>query len=167
MNDTQPPSLVEAQLLGCMLHARTSAQLIAISRAVPSEALQDALHRAIYAACVDLARADRWDPSEVARRVHLNGWPRDTYGQVTGRIVDLLTGCAWPEQWQPAAAEVLEVHARSRLATILNRTEEALGSQSLTDMALTLTAAAGIAASCGELVAALTGDPGFDGQEAA
>lgn len=148
----------EAQLVGCVLHCTSGENVLAIARAVPAEAISDTMHRAIFAACVDLARLGRWDPASVARTVHLNGWPRDVHGQLTGRIVDLLTECAWPAAWQQAAAEVIETHTRRRLAALLVRAEAALGVQPLTDLAQTFTDAADIARNCGALVAALTGD---------
>lgn len=149
----------EAQLVGCVLHCARGEDVLAIARAVPAEAIEDTLHRAIFGACVDLARPGRWDPASVARQVHLNGWPRDVHGQVTGRIVDLIAECAWPSAWQSAAAEVIETHARRRLAVLLTRTEDALGGQPLDALALSLTDAADVARSCGQLVAALTGEP--------
>ena len=148
----------EAQLVGCVLHCQRAEDVLGIARAVPAEAVEDTLHRAIFGAAADLARLGRWDPASVARQVHLNGWPRDVHGHVTGRIVDLITECAWPSAWQEAAAEVIELHTRRRLAVLLARTEEALGAQPLPALALSLTDAADVARSCGQLVAALTGE---------
>lgn len=145
----------EAQLIGCVLHCPHAEAVLGIARAVPAEAIEDTLHRAIFSAAADLARLGRWDPASVARQVHLNGWPRDVHSQVTGRIVDLLTGCAWPAAWQHAAAEVIELHARRRVAVVLQRTEQALADQPLTHLAASLTDAAAIARSCGDLVASL------------
>lgn len=149
----------QAQLLGCVLHCGTAREVLTISRAVPAEAIDEPLDRAILAAAVELAERDQWDPASVARTVHLNGYPRDVHGAVTGRIVDLITECAWPSAWQEAAAEVLETYSRRRLAVLLTRAEKALSEQPLTGMAQTLTDAADVARSCGQLVAALTGEP--------
>lgn len=149
----------EAQLVGCVLHCARGGDVLGIARVVPAEVIEDRLHHAIFTAAVDLARLGRWDPASVARQVHLNGWPRDVHGQVTGRIVDLVADCAWPSAWQEAAAEVIELHARRRLAAVLQRTEDALGGQPLAALEQSLTDAADIVRSCGALLAALTGEP--------
>jgi hypothetical protein len=66
-----------------------------------------------------------------------------------------MSGCVFPADWQPAAAEVREIHTRARLAAVLRNVETALGQRSLTEIADVLADTADMVRSAAELSEAL------------
>lgn len=153
--ETPNPSAAELQLVGCVLHCTSAPAVLEIGRAVPVEAIHDGLDRVIFAATLRLAERDEWDPANVAREVHAGGYPRDKSAPVTARVVEIMAGCVWPLEWRPHAAEVVEIHARQRVAVLLRSAQQALSDRTLDDLAVMLSDAVDMLASNAAVITAL------------
>ena len=145
----------EQNLIGRMLSDPTPATVEAVALAVPVEALQEAAHRAIFNAAVELAREGRWNPADVASRAHLNGYPRDLHGTLTATVTGLVH-TPWPTQWRAFAVEVIDLHARRRVAAILTNTGAAMATAPLHELAEVIRSAADVAQSSAEMRGCLT-----------
>lgn len=148
----------EQQLIGCLLWCRTAEQALLIVRAVPADAVDDTLNRAILAACRELAEADRWkQPADVALHVHRAGFfPRDLCGSVHARVCELYADCLWPQDWRLHAAELVEMHARRQIAAFVSSLALALSEGCLEELAARLDTTADAARRSAQMVAGLT-----------